>query len=78
MSDVYGSSTSLRRLLDEVATLLKEPSVAQELVRRGINTSIALTAAQGLAAYLDGRFREASDDLKTAGDEISARLARQR
>ena len=42
--------------------------------RRGINTSLALLAVQGIVAYLEGNKRRASEDLGTVADEIRARL----
>jgi hypothetical protein len=76
MTERHGAAAAILRLLDEVEALLKEPGAAMELARRGINTSIALVASQGLAAYLDGNTRRAMDDLETAVDEIRARLER--
>lgn len=77
MGEHYGSVATLTRLLGEVEALLKESSVALELGRRGVNTSIALVATQGLAAYVEGNFRRASEDLGTAAEEIESRRERQ-
>ena len=76
MTEQHGAAAAMMRLLGEVEALLKEPSAAMELAKRGINTSIALVATQGLAAFLDGNTRRAIDDLETAVDEIRARLER--
>jgi hypothetical protein len=76
MQDLQGSVAVLTRLLGEVEALLKEVSVGHELARRGVNTSIALVATQGLAAYIEGNWRRASDDLSTAAEEIEARRSR--
>jgi hypothetical protein len=72
----HGNVASLLRLLEQVATLLKTPNLGFELGRRGINTSIALVATEGLIAYLEGNARRAGEDLGTAAEEIAARLAR--
>jgi hypothetical protein len=76
MSEFHGSATVLRRLLDDAEALLKHPSVALELARRGVNTSIALIVTQGLASYIEGNLRSAGEDLGTAAEEIKARLER--
>lgn len=76
MSEYHGSAAALARLLRDVQSLLKHPSVGLELARRGVNTSIALVATQGLAAYVEGNLRSASDDLATAAEEIRARFER--
>ena len=71
-----GSAHALRRLLADCADLLKQPTVGHELARAGVNTSIALLAVDGVSAYLNGDERRASDDLRTAADEIQARRER--
>jgi hypothetical protein len=76
MSQHLGAASTLGQLLDEVEALLKTPGVGMELGRRGINTSVALVATQGLAAYLQGDKRRATEDLATAAEEIRARLER--
>jgi hypothetical protein len=70
-----GTAQAITKLLNEVEALLKSSSVGMELARRGVNTSVALVAVQGLAAYLEGNKRRAADDLSTAADEIRARLS---
>ncbi len=55
---------------------MKQPSVALELGRRCVNTSIALIAVQGVAAYLEGNEVRAMDDLGTAAEEIRTRRQR--
>jgi len=65
--------TAAKRLLEEVANLLKDPLLAFDFARRGINTSLALVAVQGTISYLDGEKRRAAEDLSTAGEEIRAR-----
>ena len=76
MEENHTSAAAALRLLGEVESLLKLPSVAMELGRSGINVSIALTAVQGLEAYLDGNRRRAQEDLATAAEEIRARMER--
>lgn len=69
-----GTAGTLVKLLGEVETLLKSAAVGSELARRGVNTSVALVAVQGLMAYLEGNKRGAADDLATAAEEIRARM----
>jgi hypothetical protein len=75
MSDTDNAGDRLAELLDELDTVLKRPEVDAHLTERGINTSLALLAADGLRAYLQGRKKEAADDLGTAAEEIAARLS---
>ncbi len=65
----------LKELFDEIEEVLKEPTAGAELTERGVNTSIALVAVQGLRAYLAGQRAQAAEDLGTAADEIRMRLA---
>lgn len=74
MAEQYGSIAAIGRLLGEVEALLKQPSVQMELGKRGINSSIALLAAQGLALYMEGNRVRAHEDFATAAEEIRARL----
>jgi hypothetical protein len=71
-SDTVGDQ--LAELLEELDAVLKQPEVAAHLTARGINTSLALLVADGLKAYLQGRKKEAAEDLGTAAEEIAARL----
>jgi hypothetical protein len=64
------------RLLQEIESLLKHPTVAMDLGRGGINVSIALIAVQGLEAYVQGNRIRAQEDLATAAEEIKARIER--
>ena len=64
----------LDAVLDDLEALLKNGEVIGALTNRGINGSLALVAAGGLRAYLDGKKAEAADDLATAAEEIRARL----
>jgi hypothetical protein len=69
-----GTTQAITKLLSDVESLLKSASVSMELAKRGVNTSVALVAVQGLAAYVAGNKHRAADDLGTAADEIRARL----
>jgi hypothetical protein len=61
--------------LDDLDGLLKNLDVGAWLTERGINTSLALCISAGLRAYLEGHKGQAAEDLATAAEEISARLA---
>ena len=74
MAEHHGSIAAISRLLAEVESLLKQPSVQMELGKRGINASIALVAAQGLTLYMEGNRVRAHEDFATAAEEIRARL----
>jgi hypothetical protein len=74
MTEQHDSPAAAIRLLQDVEALLKEPQLALAFARRGVNTSLALIAVQGLVAYLDGDKSRAADDLGTAVEEIRARL----
>jgi hypothetical protein len=60
-------------VLDDLDALLKNADVADALSSRGVNISLALTAAYGLRAYLHGDKTTAIEDLSTAAEEIAAR-----
>ena len=68
-----------RKELDEVfedlITLLKNPEVGAELANEGVNISLAIVGAEGLAAYIGGDKERAAEDLGTVAEEIAARLA---
>ncbi len=61
-------------LFSELEQLLKNPDVGAALAARGVNISLAITAADGLLAYLQGDKDKAAEDLSTAAEEIRARL----
>lgn len=65
----------MAELLTELDQLLKNPDLGADLADRGLNISLALVAASGLRAYLEGRKEEAAEDLGTAAEEIRTRLA---
>ncbi len=60
-------------VFDDLDALLKNADVAGALSERGVNISLALTAAYGLRAYLHGDKATAIEDLATAAEEIAAR-----
>jgi hypothetical protein len=60
-------------VLDDLDALLKNADVADALSSRGVNISLALTAAYGLRAYLNGDKVTAIEDLSTAAEEIASR-----
>jgi hypothetical protein len=74
MSETDTAGDQLAELLDELDKVLKRPEVDAHLTSRGINTSLALLVADGLRAYVQGRKKDAADDLGTAAEEIAARL----
>ncbi len=74
MASQDGSTRTIQKLLSEVEALLKTSTAGMDLARRGINTSVALLAVQGLSSYLHGDKRRAVDDLETAAEEIRTRL----
>jgi hypothetical protein len=74
MSETDRAGNELVELLEELDAVLKQPEVVAHLTARGVNTSLALLVADGLRAYLQGRKREAAEDLGTAAEEIAARL----
>lgn len=65
----------LDEVFEELVTLLKNPEVGAELANDGVNISLAIVGAEGLAAYLRGDKERAADDLGTVAEEIAARLA---
>lgn len=65
----------LEEVLDELDTLLKSNALGDALSERGVNISLALTAAAGLRAYLRGDKANAIADLGTAAEEIAARVS---
>jgi len=63
------------QLFDELDQLLKNSDVSDVLAERGVNTSLAMVAADGLRAYLLGKKEQAAEDFATVADEITSRLA---
>jgi hypothetical protein len=72
--EANGWEQRMDSLLREIEQLLKTPEVGLGLGARGVNTSIALLAAQGLHAYIQGNKAQAADDLATAAEELGERL----
>jgi hypothetical protein len=66
--------SELDDVLDELDELLKRNDVGALLAERGINVALALTAANGLRAYIKGDKATAIDDLGTVAEEIAARV----
>jgi hypothetical protein len=66
----------LDELFDELDQLLKNPDVGAELAAKGVNSSLAMTLAYGLRAYVHGDKQQALLELGTATEEIAARMAR--
>jgi len=74
MSEQSMAMKELDDVFEDLVTLLKNPEVVAELTERGINTSLALVGAEGLAAYVHGEKARAAEDLSTVAEEIAARL----
>jgi hypothetical protein len=64
----------LEDVFEDLDTLLKNPEVGAELTAIGVNTSLAIVAAEALKAYLDGDKARAAEDFETVAEEISSRL----
>jgi hypothetical protein len=64
----------LDALFDEIDALLKNVDVLAVLTERGVNTSLAITAADGLRAYVKGEKAKAADDFALVAEEIVHRL----
>ena len=52
----------------------RNPEVVAHLVAGGVNTSLAMVAADGLRAYLRGEKERAVEDLSTVAEEIGHRM----
>lgn len=65
----------LEDVFEDLDTLLKNPEVGAELTANGVNTSLAIVAAEALKAYLEGDKARAAEDFETVAEEISSRLA---
>ena len=76
MSDQPLALKELDEVFEDLVTLLKNPEVGAELTARGVNVSLAIVGAEGLAAYVHGEKERAADDLLTGGEDIKARLGR--
>jgi len=65
----------LDEVLEDLVVLLKNPEVGAVLTASGVNISLAIVGAEGLAAYVHGDKARAADDLGTVAEEIASRLA---
>jgi hypothetical protein len=65
----------LEELFDDIDRLLKNVDVLAALTDRGVNVSLAMTAADALRAYLKGEKARAADDFSLVAEEIASRLA---
>jgi len=74
MAEPKNASAEIEALFDELDQLLKNSDVGAELAEKGVNVSLALVAAEGLRAYLQGDKARAVEELGTAADEIASRL----
>jgi hypothetical protein len=77
-NDAKRVEAELEQLFDELDSLLKNADAGAALAERGINVSLAMTAADGLRAYLQGDKVRAAEELSTAAEEIASRLAASR
>lgn len=75
MSASKSPADEIDQLFEELAQLLKNPDVGAVLAQRGVNTSLALLAADGLHAYLRGEKARAATDLGDFAEEVKARIA---
>jgi hypothetical protein len=64
----------LRERLEALEQLLKDPEVAPLLAAAHVNASLALTAVQGLLAYVQGDKVAAAEDFEVVAEEIRARM----
>ena len=74
MSDPTLAMKELDEVFEDLVTLLKNAEVGAELTKRGVNVSLAIVGAEGLAAYVHGDKERAAEDLGTVAEEIASRL----
>ncbi|WP_394825965.1 hypothetical protein [Pendulispora albinea] len=67
------TQNELEDLFTELDQLLKNPDVQADLNALGVNSSLAIVAAEGLRAYLRGEKARAAEDFSTVGEEIAHR-----
>lgn len=65
-------------VFEDLDSLLKNPEVGSELIANGVNTSLAIVAAEALKAYLSGDKKRAVEDFEMVAEEIASRLAASR
>lgn len=76
MSERSLAMKELDEVFEDLDTLLKNSELGAELTANGINTSLAIVAADALRAYLAGDKARAADDFETVAEEITSRLGR--
>jgi hypothetical protein len=74
MAPKIDPTREIAAVLDELEDLLKNGDVMTALGDRGVNTSLALAAVDGLRAYLAGDKVKAAEELDMVAEEISSRL----
>ena len=75
MSEGQNPEIRVDTMLGEIERLLKASELGAALSDRGVNSSLALLAIQGVRAYLRGNKAQAVEDLGTVVEELDARLA---
>lgn len=60
-------------VFSDLETLLKNPDVVAALAEKGVNSSLAMLAMDGLHAYLKGDRAKALEDLSHFAEEVEAR-----
>jgi len=75
MADESIAMKELREVFEDLDALLKNAEVGSELSARGVNTSLAIVAAEALLAYVEGDKERAAEDFETVAEEIASRLA---
>jgi hypothetical protein len=70
-----GPLEELQGALADIETLLKNPDVEAALAAKGVNTSLAMVALDGLRAYVEGDKARAAEELGTFAEEVKGRLA---
>ena len=63
-------------VFEELEMLLKNPDVVAALTAKGVNTSLATMAMDGLHEYLRGDRAKAIDEMSQFVEEVKARAAR--
>jgi hypothetical protein len=74
VGEIKRPEAELDDLFDELDMLLKNAEVGAALADKGVNVSLAIVAADGLRAYLQGDKARAAEELSTAAEEITSRL----
>ena len=75
MIDESRAMAEVRDLFAELDALFKNPDLGSVLIARGINTSLAMVAADALRAYVEGDKARAAEDFATVAEEIARRHA---